>query len=134
MRRLAAAVALLLTALATLAGAAAAADRAAVVSVRTVPAVPGLALTFEGHRYLTDADGRVRIPRAAGETSVDVLPRIGIGQRQIDARTKVRFARWFTVGTDAVAALDVFRQVRWRFVDGAGSPIASDRIERVVLR
>jgi hypothetical protein len=134
MRRLAAAAVLLLLALVAAPGAALAGNPDPVVSIRTVPAVSGLALTFEKHRYVTDASGRVQIPRAQGEASIDVLPRIRFGQRLVDGDTKMRFARWFTVGSDFVAALDVFRRVSWSFVDSAGAPVASARVERVVLR
>ena len=134
MRRLTLTLVPLLLALATAPGTVAAAEQPGIVSIRTVPAVSGLVFTFEGRRYLTDASGRVQIPRAAGVASGDVLPRIRFYQRQLDAHTKVRFARWFSVGNVSVAALDVFRRVGWRFVDAEGAPIATSRVERVVLR
>jgi hypothetical protein len=133
-KRLAVVLVPLLLALAAAPGMAAAAERPGVVSIRTVPAVRGLVFTFDGRRYLTDAGGRVQIPRPAGVTSDDVLPGIRVYQRQLNADTKVRFARWFSVGTTSVAALDVFRRVGWRFVDAEGAPIPTARIERVVLR
>ena len=105
-----------------------------VVNVRTVPAVPGIALTFEGRRYVTDATGRVQLPRAAGVASIDLLPRIAVGSRHLDDNTIARFARWFTVGSDSVAAFDIFRRVGWSFVDGSGAPVPLGRVERVVLR
>jgi hypothetical protein len=133
-RRLAAAATLALIALALAPGGAAPAHAAGIVTVRTVPAVAGIAVTLDGQRYVTDAEGRVQLPRATGETGVEMLPRIRVDPRQTDALTKVRFARWFTVGREFVAALDVFRLVSWRFVDKAGAPVAFTRVERVVLR
>ena len=102
--------------------------------MRTVPPVAGLALTFENQRYVTDSAGRVQIPRARGTAAVDVLPRIAVGSRRLDPRTIVRFARWFTVGPESYAALDVYRQIGWRFVDASGAPVPVGRIERLVLR
>jgi hypothetical protein len=46
----------------------------------------------------------------------------------------VRFARWFTIGRTSIASLDVFRRVGLHYVDQRGAPVASARIERVVLR
>jgi hypothetical protein len=112
----------------------AASNSAPVVSVRTVPPVSGLALTFENQQYVTDSAGRVQIPRAPGTTAVELLPRIAVGSRHVDSRTIVRFARWFTVGTESYAALDVYRQISWRFVDAGGKPVPFGRIERLVLR
>ena len=105
-----------------------------VVNVRTAPAEPGIVLTYEGRRYITDAHGRVSIPRAADVASGDVLARIAVGSRHLDENTIARFARWFTVGTSSVATFDIFRRVDWRFVDGNGAPIAPERVQRLVLR
>jgi hypothetical protein len=105
-----------------------------VVSVRTVPAVSGLTFTFEKQRYVTDSGGRVQIPRPPGTAAFELLPRITVGSRQLNARTIVRFARWFTVGSESYAALDVYRQMAWRFVDAQGAPVPVDRIDRVVVR
>jgi hypothetical protein len=135
MRRLASTLAPLVLALACAASpASASSSPPPVVSVRTVPAVAGLTLTFEGRSYVTDATGRARIPRARGTASIALLPRIAVHSRQLDAHTIVRFARWFTVGTESVAALDTFRRVGWQFVDAGGAPVPIDRVERVVLR
>ena len=136
MRRLGTTIVPLLLALATAPALAAAASRSSsVVSVRTVPAVPGLVLTLENRRFVTDSAGRVLIPRAPGTANRDVVRGIRVFQRQLDAHTKVRFNRWFTVGSDSYAALDVYRQLRWRFVvDGSGAPVPVRRIERVVVR
>ncbi len=133
-KRLAIVLAPLLLALAAVPGGAAAAERPGVVRIRTVPAVSGLVFTFHGRRFRTDANGRVAIPAAAGVASDAVLPRIRVYQLRLDPDTKVRFARWFSVGNVSVAALDVFRRVGWRFVDAEGAPIPTTRIERVVLR
>ena len=134
MRRLAAAAAIAIVALGLAPGGAAPAHAAGIVTVRTVPAVAGIAVTLDGQTYMTDAEGRVQLPRATGETGVEMLPRIHVGPRQTDALTKVRFYRWMTVDREFVAALDVFRQVSWRFVDRAGAPVPFRRVERVVLR
>jgi hypothetical protein len=104
------------------------------VSVRTVPATPGVVLTFEGRRYVTDRTGRARIPHARGVASVAVLPHIVVGSRRINDHTIVRFARWFTVGPDSVAALDVFQRTAWTFVDAGNSAVPASRVERLVLR
>jgi hypothetical protein len=133
-KRLTTALVPLLLALAIAPGMAAAAGQPAPLSIRTAPAVSSLAVTFEGRRYLTDASGRVQIPRAPGVAIAAMLPRIRVDQRQLGPRTKVRFARWFTVGDESVAALDVFRRVGWNFVDTQGAPVATERVERVVLR
>lgn len=134
MRRLGLVVATLF-ALGLVPGAAAAQQSAtAVVSVRTAPATPGVVLTFAGHRYVTDSEGRAQIPRAPGVQSVDVQNRIDVASRQVDPNTIVRFARWFTVGSDAVAALDVFRRVAWSFADTSNAAIAAARVDRLVLR
>jgi hypothetical protein len=126
---------LLLALLAALpAGAAAGTHASPVVSVRTVPAVSGLTLTVGNRHYVTDAQGRVLIPRPRGVASSDVRAHIIVGSRRLSARTIVRFARWFTVGSELVAGLDVSRQVRWRFVDAAGTPIPIRHIGRVVVR
>ena len=114
--------------------AAASSASTSVISVRTVPPVPGIALTFEGRRYVTDATGRVQLPRARGVASIGLLPRIAVGSRHLGANTIARFARWFTVGSDSVAAFDIFRRVGWSFVDASGAPIPLRRVERVVLR
>jgi hypothetical protein len=133
-RRLATLV-LPLLALATAPGLASAASRASpVVSVQTIPAVSGLTLTYEHRHYVTDSAGRVTFPREPGTAGIDVRPRIHVYQRQLDAHTKVRFYRWFTVGSQFYAALDVYRPVRWRFVDGSGAPVPVRRVERIVLR
>lgn len=118
----------------SLSPAAAAPSASPAVRVRTVPAVPGITLTFEGRRYVTDSTGRALLPRAPGVASIDLLPRITVGSRHLGANTIARFARWFTVGTDSVAAFDIFRRVSWTFVDQAGSPVPLARIERLVLR
>ena len=55
-------------------------------------------------------------------------------QRRLDARTIVRFARWFSVGTESIAALDTIRRVGWQFVDAGGGPVPTARVERLVLR
>jgi hypothetical protein len=124
-----------LVALGLLPAAAAAQQSArAVVSVRTAPATPGLVLTFAGHRYVTDSAGRAAIPRAPGVQSVDVQNRIEVGSRQVDPNTIVRFSRWFPVGNDSVAALDVFRRVAWSFADTSNAAIPATRVERLVLR
>jgi hypothetical protein len=114
---------------------ASAATRAStVVSVQTVPAVSGLALTFEHRRYVTDSAGHVLIPRAPGVATTDVRQGIAVGSRKLDAHTSVRFARWFTAGSESFAALEVFRDIRWRFVDAHGSPVPLQRIQSIVLR
>ena len=118
----------------SLSPAAAASSESPVVRVRTVPAIPGITLTFEGRRYVTDSTGRALLPRARGVASIGLLPRITVGSRHLGANTIARFARWFTVGTDSVAAFDIFRRVSWTFVDQAGAPVPLARIERLVLR
>ena len=118
----------------SLSPAAAAPSESPVVRVRTVPAIPGITLTFEGRRDVTDSTGRALLPRARGVASIGLLPRITVGSRHLGANTIARFARWFTVGTDSVAAFDIFRRVSWTFVDQAGSPVPLARIERLVLR
>jgi hypothetical protein len=133
-RRLAATLVPLVLALACAASPAAARASSPVVSVRTVPAVSGLTLTFRGQSYVTDSTGRVQIPREQGTPSIDLLPDIAVSSRRLDARTIVRFARWFTVGTESVAALDTFRRVGWQFVDAGGAPVPLSRVERLVLR
>lgn len=134
MRRLAATLLPLLL-LATVPAVAPAADRLSpTVRVRTVPSVSGLAFTFEGRRYLTDETGSVEIPRAPGTDRRAVLSYLAVGTRQLSARTKVRFARWVTVGSQAYAALDVYRLTPWRFVDARGSSVPASRIEQIVLR
>ena len=135
MRRVIAALVPLLAALAgSLPPAAAATESTPLVRVRTVPAVPGITLTFEGLHYVTDASGRAWIPRASNVTSIELLPRIAVGSRHLGANTIARFARWFTVGSDSVAAFDIFRRVGWSFVDATGAPVPLGRIERLVLR
>jgi hypothetical protein len=57
-----------------------------------------------------------------------------VGSQRVNENTIVRFARWFTVGTESIAALDVFRRVGWEFVDASGAPVPIGRIERIVLR
>ena len=136
MRRLATSLVPVLLALAVAPAFASAASRSSpVVSVHTMPAVAGLTLTFENRRYVTDSSGRVLIPRAPGVALKDVYPGIGVFQRRLDAHTKVRFNRWFTVGSESYAALDVWRELPWRFVvRGSGAPVPARRVERVVLR
>ena len=112
----------------------AARDSAPVVSVRTVPAVSGLTITFDGRRYVTDSRGRVRLPRRGAGAVTGLWPRIAVHQRRLDARTIVRFARWFSVGTESIAALDTIRRVGWQFVDAGGGPVPTARVERLVLR
>ena len=63
-----------------------------------------------------------------------MLPRITVGARRLNEHTIVRFARWFTVGSESIAALDVFRLVGWQFVDASGTPVPLGRVERLVLR
>jgi hypothetical protein len=109
-------------------------DSPRVIRVRTEPAVAGITLTLEGRRYVTDSEGRVRIPRPRGVAATAVLPRITVGSRNVGSRTVVRFARWFRVGPDAVAALDVFRRVDWRFSDTTGAVVPPGKIGRLVLR
>jgi hypothetical protein len=104
------------------------------IRIRTVPAVAGITLTLDGRRYVTDSAGRALIPRPRGVASVDLLHRITVGSRHVDARTVVRFARWLRAGSDSVAALDVFRRVAWRFSDSSGAAVPISRIERLVLR
>ena len=62
MRRVVAIAVPLLLALAAAPGVAAAASEPPVVNVRTVPAVSGLKLTFEGRRDVTNSAGRVENP------------------------------------------------------------------------
>jgi hypothetical protein len=125
----------LLLALATApALASAASHSSSVVSVHTKPAVPGLVLTFENRRYVTDSVGRVLIPRAPGTAIRDAYGGIRVFQRQLDAHTKVRFYRWFTVGSESYLALDVYRRLGWRLLDLSGAPVPVRRVERVVLR
>jgi hypothetical protein len=113
---------------------AAASDSPAVMSVRTVPAVSGITLTFQGHSYVTDAAGRVQIPRDRG-TAISLLrPQISVGSRRLDADTIVRFYRWFSAGTDSIAAMDTIRRARWRFVDASGAKVPIARVERLALR
>ena len=57
-----------------------------------------------------------------------------VGSRQVDPDTIVRFSRWFPVGNDSVAALDVFRRVAWSFADTSNAAIPATRVERLVLR
>ena len=135
MKPVTACLALLLFALATTPATAGAASKSPrVIRVRTEPAVSGITLTFKGRRYVTDADGRALIPRPRGMAANQALPRIAVGSRTVDARTVVRFARWFRVGPDSVAALDVFRRVGWRFFDTSGAVVPPHKIGRLVLR
>jgi hypothetical protein len=125
----------LLLALAAAPALASAASRSSpVVSIHTVPAVPGLALTFEHRRYLTDSSGRVQIPRAPGTSSTAVRQGTRVFGRQLGAHEQVHFNRWFTSGSEFYAALNVYRQIRWRFVDGSGAPVPVRRVERIVVR
>jgi hypothetical protein len=133
-RRLIAILAPFVLALAVAPAAGASGNSPSVVSVRTVPAVSGITLTFQGQSYVTDSTGRVLIPRAPGTAINDVLLRIAVGSRRLDAHTIVRFARWFSTGTESIAALDTFRQVGWRFVDTGGARVPPARVERLVLR
>jgi hypothetical protein len=133
-RRLVAILAAFALALALAPPGTAASHSPAVVSVRTVPAVSGITLTFQGRSYVTDSAGRVQIPRARGTAVSDMLPRIGVGSRRLDAQTIVRFARWFSAGTESIAALDTFRRVSWRFVDAEGAKVPIARVQRLVLR
>jgi hypothetical protein len=105
-----------------------------VVTVQTVPAVSGLSLTFENRRYVTDSGGRVLIPRAPGVSSTYVRSRATVGSRKLNANTIVRFSRWFTARSESIAGLEVFRKIRWHFVDANGSPVPLRSIGRVVLR
>ena len=114
--------------------ASAAKHASAAVTVQTVPAVSGLSLTFDHRRYVTDSGGRALIPRAPGVPSTDVRARTAVGSRKLDANTKVRFSRWFTARSESIAGLEVWRKIRWRFVDANGSPVPLRRIDRVVLR
>ena len=129
MRRVARTLAPLVLLLAAAPPVASAANHAsAVVTVQTVPAVSGLSLTFENRRYVTDAGGRVLIPRAPGVSSTYVRSRTDVGSRKLDANTIVRFARWFTARSESIAGLEVFRKIRWHFVDANGSPVPLRRI------
>ncbi|MDP9259249.1 MAG: hypothetical protein M3Q31_22235 [Actinomycetota bacterium] len=134
MRRLIAILAPFALALTLAPVAAAASDSPAVVNVRTVPAVSGITLTFQGHSYVTDSAGRVQIPRDRGTAIKHMQAQISVATRQLDADTIVRFYRWFQAGTDSIAALDTIRRARWRFVDASGAKVPIARVERLVLR
>ena len=114
----------------------AARDSAPVVSVRTVPAVSGITITFDGRRYVTDADGtRARLPRPRRQSPP---PTCGLGSpctsgdsmraRSCDSHAGSRSERtpsrrWTPSGASAGSSST--RVAR---------PVPTGRVERLVLR
>jgi hypothetical protein len=58
------------------------------VRVSTVPLVPGIRMTVDGHRYVTDARGTVTLRQAT-------IPRIRVRPTIIAPGVEARFTRWY---------------------------------------
>jgi hypothetical protein len=125
---------------AALAAPAPAAAAGARLTVQAVPALRGLDFSFEGHRYTSDARGRVRIPTTPGAHSLKALP-----WRHRDWGTRVSFSRWgddsFTPArkidvsgdTRIEVGYGVSYRIRQTFVDLQNRPVDAHRVSTVTL-
>jgi hypothetical protein len=57
--------------------------------VSTVPRVKGVRMVANGHTYVTDARGAVRLP------SVNVIPRLRVSTTPLGPGAEARFSRWY---------------------------------------
>lgn len=85
------------------------------VTVSTVPLVPGIRMIADGHRYVTDARGTVTLPQSA-------IPRLRVEPTSIGPGVEARFSRWYR----GRIALAYWYRINPRFF-GPRGPV-SDRI------
>ena len=80
-------------------------------AIQTVPAVPGMRFTIDGHRFEADRTGRARPPAA--------FRRAGASLRALDTEiapgVRARFDRWYS--GRRIAALNLYHRVGISFVD-----------------
>jgi hypothetical protein len=111
------------------------------VVVETVPAIPGVVFSIDGHQFRSDVDGvaRTMVPRPGlYRLAVESLPEV------TDAR--IEFVRWvpgsfergvevrLPLSTAVQAGLSVTHRVWPSFVTTDGRPVATPKIDHVVVR
>jgi DNA-binding protein HU-beta len=113
------------------------------LTIQTVPALPGMAFTFDGKRFEAGADGYARI--SVAKPGDHVLA--ALDKEYKVSGTTTEFARWsvnneysrqvtVSVPKDGPvqAGFDVFRQASQVFVDPSGGLVSADRITSFTLR
>jgi hypothetical protein len=110
------------------------------LTIQAVPALRGLDFSVDGHRYTSDARGRVSIPTTPGVHVLKALP-----WRHRDWGTRVSFSRWgddsFTPGrkidvsgnTRTEVGYSVSYRIRQTFVDLQNRPVDGHRVSTVTL-
>jgi phospholipase C len=97
-------------------------------TIQTVPAVPGMGFSLDGHRFKADRGGRAQPPAGArGE---------GGSLRALDTEiapgVRARFDRWYR--GRRIAAINLYHRVRTTFVDQSGNAVDPRAISSVTLR
>ena len=108
-----------------------------VLTVGTVPALPGALLVIDGVRFTTDAQGGavVHVPDVA-----EGLPLLTVRDDGISASNReARFSRWADVseageGMSANAVFDVYELITWSYVEVDGAPVDPDTVSELIVR
>jgi hypothetical protein len=106
---------------------------AAVLNVRTVPAVPGVRIVHHNNVFVTGPDGAVRVTGFSGLTASLQVP-----SRTVRPGVRATLGRWYRRVSGprdrATAGLNVFYRVGLRFVDLHGVAVDSKLITSVRLK
>lgn len=108
------------------------------IEIITVPVGPHLRFELAGHIYTTDDQGRAIVPG----TDVDavrhalrtdpLLLRL-LPNRQPDG-SFFRLERWYTRGRNRVAAIDLYRPIRFSLASRTGQPVSTGRVDDFVMK
>jgi hypothetical protein len=106
---------------------------AAVLNVRTVPAVPGVRIVHHSDVYVTGPDGAVRVTGFSGLTASLQVPTL-----TVRPGVRASLGRWYRKVSGprdrATAGLNVYYRVGLRFVDLHGAPVDPKLITSVRLK
>jgi phospholipase C len=97
-------------------------------TIRTVPAVPGMRFSLDGHRFAADRAGRATPPAALRDD--------GASLRALDTEiapgVRARFDRWYA--GRRIAAIDLHHRVGVGFADLNGNAVAARSVTSLTLR
>ena len=108
------------------------------VTVTTMPPVPGFTFTYAGKGYRTGADGSVQVPQ--GRPSDDLRLTATTSSLELPDGVVARFDRWYGQGRltqpngRAIATLKIYKPVTLTFVDLEGAKVRRTDLGTVTVK
>ena len=106
------------------------------LDVQTLPPLPGVSFIVDGHTFVTDDHGFVRME--IDRWSQNLKERMEIPDTTLPDGSQVRFARWFgwssTIKDDATAAFFVDFPIAYKFIDLQGNPVDPEMVESLTFK